>query len=185
MIECPTVPIQALLELPDTLRVLIPIYNYDSVQVSPFGYYDDATMELYRRGDSPFQFVLSGLLCRRRRKAVHLQPQPFCCITPQSPQYLKQTARFFVSTIQGFRTLLQTTYKDGHLPRKTKEIVAVACSVAVQSQSCVIAHVKKAIDAGASKDEILEAGAIGVEMGGGPSLVFAKDAIDVAEALLK
>ncbi len=86
---------------------------------------------------------------------------------------------------QGFRTLLQTTYKDGHLPRKTKEVVAVACSIAVQSESCVLAHVKKAIDAGASKDEILEAGAIGVEMGGGPSLVFAKDAIDVAEALLK
>ena len=86
---------------------------------------------------------------------------------------------------QGFRTLLQSTYKDGHLPRKTKEVVAVACSIAVQSESCVIAHVKKAIDAGASKDEILEASAIGVEMGGGPSLVFAKDAIDVAEALLK
>lgn len=84
---------------------------------------------------------------------------------------------------EGFGSLLQSTYKDGHLPLKMKEIVAVACSVAVQSESCVLAHVKKAIDAGATKEEILEAGAIGVEMGGGPSLVFAKDAIDVAEAL--
>jgi AhpD family alkylhydroperoxidase len=86
---------------------------------------------------------------------------------------------------EGFRSLLQSTYEDGQLPRKVKEIAAIACSVAVQSESCVIAHVKKAIDTGASRGEILEASAIGVEMGGGPSLAFAKKAIDVSDALLK
>ncbi|MFQ6128168.1 MAG: carboxymuconolactone decarboxylase family protein [Thermoplasmata archaeon] len=84
-----------------------------------------------------------------------------------------------------FRSLLESTYKDGHLPRKTKEIAAIASSVAIQSESCVLAHVKKALDAGATRGEILEASAIGVEMGGGPSLAFAKKAIDVADALLK
>jgi hypothetical protein len=56
---------------------------------------------------------------------------------------------------QGFNELMKYCYKPG-IP-------------------CVAFHVDNAIKAGATKNEILEAATIGVEVGGGPSFVIVRD----------
>lgn len=52
------------------------------------------------------------------------------------------------------------TYRKSELDRKTKELIAIAASLGYQCQGCLDGHVKKALDYGATKEEISEAIAI-------------------------
>ena len=75
----------------------------------------------------------------------------------------------------GFNELLKHYYKPGALERKDKELMAVAASVATRCVPCLANHANNAITAGANRDQVLEAAAIGVEFGGGPSFVVVRD----------
>jgi alkylhydroperoxidase/carboxymuconolactone decarboxylase family protein YurZ len=48
-----------------------------------------------------------------------------------------------------------------------------------------MAHVKKCLEAGASKEQILEAAAVAVVMGGGPAYMYVPEVIEALEALGK
>ena len=59
--------------------------------------------------------------------------------------------------------------KNGALSTKEKALIALACTVAVQCDFCVKFHKEVAISVGASREEMLEAAAIGglVRLGSG------------------
>ncbi len=82
---------------------------------------------------------------------------------------------------RAFLAMEQATYADGALPRKTKELIAVGISVTMNCESCMQWHIEQAAKAGASRQEILEAVEVGIEMGGGPATVSARFALDVME----
>ena len=75
----------------------------------------------------------------------------------------------------GFKSLVKYYYKQGALSRREKELMAVAVSVATRCLTCLGNHANNAVTAGASKEQVLEAAAIGVEFGGGPSFVFVRE----------
>ncbi|MEW6261513.1 MAG: carboxymuconolactone decarboxylase family protein [Thermodesulfobacteriota bacterium] len=75
----------------------------------------------------------------------------------------------------GFNELMKHYYSPGVLERKYKELMAVAASVATRCLPCLVNHANNAMAAGATREEILEAAAIGVEFGGGPAFVVARD----------
>ena len=75
----------------------------------------------------------------------------------------------------GFNELMKYYYKPGALDRKYKELIAVALSVATRCIPCLANHATNAVSAGATRAEILEAAAIGVEFGGGPAFVVVRD----------
>jgi len=77
--------------------------------------------------------------------------------------------------------LSQVSKKDGALSAKNKELVCVALSVAARCSYCIASHVKKAVDLGASRDEILEVGFVAVSMGGGPSLAYLTQVIEACD----
>jgi AhpD family alkylhydroperoxidase len=54
------------------------------------------------------------------------------------------------------------TYKPSVLDRKTKELVAIAASLAAKCQGCLEGHIKKALKSGATREEISEAIAIAI-----------------------
>ena len=54
------------------------------------------------------------------------------------------------------------TYRPSVLDRKTKELVAIAASLAAKCQGCLEGHVKKALKFGASREEVSEAIAIAI-----------------------
>jgi AhpD family alkylhydroperoxidase len=54
------------------------------------------------------------------------------------------------------------TYKPSVLDRKTKELVAIAASLATKCQGCLEGHIKKALKFGATREEISEAIAIAI-----------------------
>ena len=76
---------------------------------------------------------------------------------------------------KGFNELMKHYYKPGVLERKYKELMAVALSVGTRCVPCLANHATNAIEAGATREEVLEAAAIGVEFGGGPSFVVVRD----------
>ena len=53
---------------------------------------------------------------------------------------------------------------------KQKELFNVALSVAAQCKWCIALHVTNALQAGAQRDELIEAGFLAVLMHGGPAL---------------
>lgn len=58
-------------------------------------------------------------------------------------------------------------YTANVLDKKTKEIIAVACSVMADCVPCIEWHYGQAVDAGASADEISEALAIAMSISAG------------------
>lgn len=52
------------------------------------------------------------------------------------------------------------TYKKSAIDRKTKELIAIAASLATHCDGCLDGHVKKALKFGATRDEISETIAI-------------------------
>jgi len=54
------------------------------------------------------------------------------------------------------------TYRPSLLDRKTKELIAIAASLAAKCQGCLEGHIKKALKFGASKEEVSESIAIAI-----------------------
>lgn len=52
------------------------------------------------------------------------------------------------------------TYGKSQIDRKTKELIAIAASLAFKCEGCLEGHLKKALDYGATKEEISESIAI-------------------------
>ena len=52
--------------------------------------------------------------------------------------------------------VLSEVYKDGALSAKVKRLISLAIALRVGCTNCVLAQTMNALDAGASKDEILE-----------------------------
>jgi len=62
--------------------------------------------------------------------------------------------------------------KDSALTKKTKELIAVALAVGLTCEYCIRFHVPKAVEAGASRAEILEAAGVSIMMAGGPAATY-------------
>jgi len=55
------------------------------------------------------------------------------------------------------------TYKPSQLDRKTKELIAIAASLGFHCNGCLAGHIKKALQYGATREEISEA--VSIAMG--------------------
>lgn len=79
--------------------------------------------------------------------------------------------------LQGFQNLHKATIDDGVLDSKTKELIALALSVAARCEGCVAAHAKALARLGATRAEVAETLGVAILMGGGPSMTWATEAI--------
>ena len=80
-----------------------------------------------------------------------------------------------------FLEMERAAFKDGELPKKMKELIAVGISVVGDCESCMQWHIEQAARAGATMREVLEGVEVGIEMGGGPATVSARFALEVME----
>jgi len=85
---------------------------------------------------------------------------------------MKSFGKVNPSAMEGFQKFMGASKEDGALSKKIKEIIGVALSISKQCEWCVALHVKNALEAGATKNEIMEACLVAAMMGGGPSLMF-------------
>lgn len=85
-------------------------------------------------------------------------------------------------TVNGFQALFDGVMKEGALPLKQKELIALAISVALRCEPCISLHVRKCLRAGATKAEILDAVSVCAMMQGGPSFTYLPAVLDALEA---
>jgi len=96
----------------------------------------------------------------------------------------KEAHGYFVqksSVYRSFTEMEEAAFADGELSKGQKELIAIGISIVINCESCLEWHIKQALDAGITKEQIIEAIGVGIEMGGGPATVSARFAMKVLE----
>lgn len=83
--------------------------------------------------------------------------------------------------MQGFGALSSSALAAGVLDEKTKELIAMAISVANRCDACIGFHARTLVRLGATPEEYREMLGVAVYMGGGPSLMYASNALAAYE----
>ena len=102
-------------------------------------------------------------------------------ITRNISANLKKLRNDIPDTMKGFAALAQAAIRDGALDKKTKELIALALGVAAHCDGCIGFHAEALVKLAATREEVEEALGMAVYMGGGPSLMYAADAIAAYE----
>src|ERR1700730_9678181 len=91
---------------------------------------------------------------------------------------LRKLRKLKPDLFKGFMDFDQMVFKDGALPAKTKELMAVTAAHVTQCMWCIEDHVKRAKRLGAADEEIAEAASVGMRLRGGGA--FAHPCIGMA-----
>ena len=74
---------------------------------------------------------------------------------------------------KAFPPFFRDLMKEGSLPVKTKELIALGIAINLRCEPCIYSHVEKCLHQGATGAEVMEAAGVAVMMGGGPAYVYA------------
>lgn len=85
--------------------------------------------------------------------------------------------------MNAFSVLSQSATKDSALDKKSKELIALALGIAAHCDGCIGFHVQALVKLGVTRAEFLEVLSMAIYMGGGPSLMYAADALSAFEEL--
>lgn len=85
------------------------------------------------------------------------------------------------ATTRGFSALAMAATQDGALDKKTKELIAMALSVAARCDPCLGFHAEALVKLGCTRAEFEEMLGMCIYMGGGPALMYAAHALDAYE----
>lgn len=68
--------------------------------------------------------------------------------------------------MKAFSAFRKLVYKDGALSIKMKRLIALSCGFMAGCTRCIQGQTKDAVEAGATKEEIMEAVSVAIVMGG-------------------
>ena len=99
-------------------------------------------------------------------------------ITQRINQGILKLRKAASEPLDGFTALSRGALKTGALSEIHKELIALAIGVAGQCEGCIAFHAKKLATLRAPREQVMEALAVAVYMGGGPSLMYAAEAVN-------
>jgi len=85
--------------------------------------------------------------------------------------------------LRGFGGLHQAAMKPGALTVLEKELIAMAIGLSVRCENCIYAHVQAAVNAGATREQVLEAAGVAVLMQGGPTYTYLPKVTEALDTL--
>ena len=85
--------------------------------------------------------------------------------------------------MKAFSGLAREALAPGALDLKTKELMAIAIAIATRCDGCVGFHVKAALRAGATREEVVETVSLAIYMGAGPSMIYAAETLRAFDEL--
>jgi len=97
---------------------------------------------------------------------------------------LMQLGREMPGPMTGFARLHKKALEEGVLSAKTKELMALAISIVIHCEGCIAYHVHDAVEAGATRRELLETIGVALLMSGGPGSICAAHALDAIDQFL-
>jgi len=83
----------------------------------------------------------------------------------------------------GFTALHHAALGEGAISVKNKELMALAIGISKQCVDCIGFHIRAAIAAGVTREEIAETISVCVLMGGGPSFMYGAKALEAYDQL--
>ncbi len=86
-------------------------------------------------------------------------------------------------TARAFGALGKAVKEGGALDYKTKELIALGMSIAIRCEPCITLHTEALIKARATRAEFSDVLAMAVQMGGGPSMMYAAKALECFDEL--
>ena len=98
---------------------------------------------------------------------------PYTDVTRGISAELAQLRTEMPDTLRGFSALAKGATQNGALDKKTKELIAIALSVAARCDPCIGFHVQTYVQLGGTRAELADALGMAVYMGGGTSLMYA------------
>jgi AhpD family alkylhydroperoxidase len=78
----------------------------------------------------------------------------------------------------GLATIEGAAAKTGHLEPKMHELIALAVAVTTRCDGCISVHTQKAVQYGATREEISEALGVAIALNAGAALVYSARALD-------
>lgn len=91
--------------------------------------------------------------------------------------YSKELHKLIPDTMAGFSSMAKAATQTKVIDEKTKEMIALALGVAAHCDGCLGYHTKALARLGATREEVAEVLGMAIYMGGGPSLMYAADAL--------
>jgi len=86
-------------------------------------------------------------------------------------------------TVKRFFALDTQAYAAGALDAKTKELIGLATSAVLRCDDCILYHIIRSVEEGASDDEIVESLSIALVVGGSIVIPHLRRAIDRLDEL--
>ena len=105
----------------------------------------------------------------------------FTQVTQGISAQLAKIRKEMPEVMAGFSALAQAATKEGVLDKKTKELIAMALAVANHCPGCIGFHSQALVKLQTSREELLETLSMAIYMGGGPSLMYAAEALEAFE----
>ncbi len=105
------------------------------------------------------------------------------CVLKEVQTSLKDLGKAYPDFMKTFGNFMGVVEKEGALNHKTKELISIALSIVAHCKWCIAFHVKNALDAGATKEEIMETCFVASLMGGGPALMYTQLAVKALQDL--
>lgn len=102
-------------------------------------------------------------------------------ITQDINQALGLFRKEAAETMAGFGAMAKGAMASGALSELHKELMALAIGIAARCDGCIGFHMKALIRLGVTREQLNETLAVAVYMGGGPSLMYAADALRAYE----
>jgi AhpD family alkylhydroperoxidase len=108
----------------------------------------------------------------------------YAAITGRISANLARLRADIPDTMKAFGGMAHAASRAGALDTKTKELIALALGVAAHCDGCIGFHVRTLVKVGAARAEIAEALGMAIYMGGGPSAMYAAEAMGAYEELM-
>ena len=85
--------------------------------------------------------------------------------------------------VKGLMTIDSAAAKTGHLEPKIHELIALAVAVTTRCDGCIAVHTKKAVEHGATKQEIAEALGVAVALNAGAAMTYSARVLEAHDQL--
>ena len=104
-------------------------------------------------------------------------------------EFLEATTKSFSTLGKGNPELtravlgLPNAGTKGALDEKTKELISLAVAATTRCDGCIAIHTAKALEAGATREELLEALAVAIAMNAGAATIYSSRVLEAYDQL--
>ena len=96
-----------------------------------------------------------------------------------------ELGKLSLDSVGGYMMASGAGAKTNHLDEKTRQLISLAVAVTTRCDGCISVHSQKAVESGATTEEVAEALGVAIAMNAGAALVYSARALDAVDAASK